>query len=296
MNFPISSSHYVGRFAPSPTGHLHSGSVVTALASWLDARSHKGCWYVRIEDVDVERCRSQYADSILQDLYRLGLYYDGEVMWQSQRFLRYEEILSSLKEKGLAYPCRCTRKSLHQFWANQAIENKINQALPYPGICRPPVKWTDMQKGAWRFYSASGQHDVILKRADGLWAYALAVVVDDADQKVTHVVRGHDLLESTHDQIALHQALGYSPPQYQHIALVYNEKGQKLSKQQGAQAIDTQSPEKAWQVLCCAAQHLGLFIEKDKNKVPVDKEEWRSRLINWTLQWSAMKKERENYY
>lgn len=232
---------YCGRFAPSPTGPLHFGSLVAAVASWLDARAHAGRWLVRIEDIDEARCRPHWGDGILRMLDRLGLFWDGPVVWQSRRKAVYEEALERLWRSGLAYPCGCTRREA---------------AGRYDGRCRNGLQ-PGRSARAWRFRVPAGRvgfhdrwqgwfeqdveaeaGDFILRRADGLFAYQLAVVVDDAGQGVTHVVRGADLLDSTPRQILLQRALGYPQPAYLHHPVVTDEEGRKLSKQNRAPALD----------------------------------------------------------
>lgn len=232
---------YRGRFAPSPTGPLHFGSLVAAVCSWLDARAHGGEWLVRIEDVDETRCRPHWGEEILRTLERLGLCWDGQVIRQTRRKEAYREALDRLKHAGLAYPCGCTRRET---------------AGRYPGRCRsglPP----GATARAWRFRVAPGvagfedrwqgwfgqdvdaeAGDFLLLRADGCFAYQLAVVVDDAAQGITHVVRGADLLDSTPRQILLQGALGFPQPLYLHHPVAVDGDGRKLSKQNRAPALD----------------------------------------------------------
>ncbi len=211
---------YRGRFAPSPTGPLHFGSLVAATASYLDARRHGGEWLVRMEDVDKPREMPGAAASILSDLEYFGFHWDGPVMYQSQRTAAYQEALDRLKAMGMAYPCGCSRKE---------IEGDV-----YPGTCAnglPPGKVAR----SWR---VRGEGDFVVLRADGYFAYQLAVVVDDAAQGITDVVRGADLLDSTPRQVHLQKLLGYPTPRYTHIPVVLAADGQKLSKQNGAEALD----------------------------------------------------------
>jgi len=252
---------YVGRFAPSPTGRLHMGSMVAALASWLDARSQGGTWLLRMEDLDPPREVPGAADDILRTLEAFGLTWDGEVVYQSDRHALYSEALESLKRDGHAFGCICTRKDL----ASTAVDGL------YPGTCKAglpegetPRSWRfDMPKAVQRWEdhgrgpsSVAGDSigDFVLKRADGHWAYHLAVVVDDADQSVTHVVRGADLWTSTAAHMALQQAMNLQTPEYVHVPLVKNDLGQKLSKQTRAQPV---SPRDAANVLAKACQALG---------------------------------------
>ncbi|MDX9952048.1 MAG: tRNA glutamyl-Q(34) synthetase GluQRS, partial [Methylophilaceae bacterium] len=241
---------YRGRFAPSPTGPLHFGSLVAALASYLEARQQQGEWLLRMEDLDTPRNMPGAADAILRSLEAFGFEWDGPVVYQSERHDLYAAALARLQEDGLVYPCGCTRKEI----ADSAIHG-IEGAI-YPGTCRsglPPGKTAR----AWRiraenrtigFDDAIQGHvaqnlardigDFVLKRADGFYAYQLAVVVDDADQGITHVVRGADLLDSTPRQIYLQQVLGLPAMHYAHIPVVLNAQGEKLSKQTQAAAVD----------------------------------------------------------
>jgi glutamyl-Q tRNA(Asp) synthetase len=266
---------YTGRFAPSPTGLLHAGSLVAALASWLDARTHGGQWLVRIEDVDTPRCLPGADQAILQQLAACGLVPDGPVLWQSQRGDAYAAALQNLVNQGWAYPCGCSRKEIE---SAQAVAR--HSAAVYPGTCREGLKgkparawrlnvqavqaalglpaltqWSDRRLGPQQQNVAEEVGDFVLRRADGLWAYQLAVVVDDAAQNVSHVVRGQDLADNTARQIVLQRALGLPTPQYLHTPLVMGANGEKLSKQNGALALDLQHPVLA---LNEAAQVLGL--------------------------------------
>lgn len=267
---------YVGRFAPSPTGLLHAGSLVAALASWLDVRAHQGRWLVRIEDVDTPRCIPGAGEQILNQLARCGLVPDGPVLWQSQRGEIYQQALDQLIAQGLAYPCGCSRKDIE---AAQTSPTERHHAQVYPGTCRaglngkparawrlnvqavrkarglPAVtRWTDRRLGEQAEDVEKEVGDFVLRRADGLWAYQLAVVVDDAAQGITDVVRGEDLADNTARQIVLQQALGLPTPRYMHTPLVLGANGEKLSKQNGAQALDLTDPQAA---LTKAAHTLG---------------------------------------
>ena len=243
------ASPYVGRFAPSPTGPLHPGSLVAAVASWLDARAAGGRWLVRMEDLDRPRCVVGAADTILRQLEAYGLHWDGTVIDQSTRDDAYAAALDSLKAQGLAYPCACTRAQLAQ-----APRNAEGEIL-YPGTCRNGLPAGAVAR-AWRVrvpLGAIGFHDrihgdlsqdlsrevgdFIVKRADQLFAYQLAVVVDDAWQGISHVVRGADLLWNTPRQIVLQTLLGLPTPSYAHVPLITNAAGQKLSKQTLAPAL-----------------------------------------------------------
>lgn len=232
---------YIGRFAPSPTGPLHFGSLLTAVASWCDARAAKGRWLLRIEDVDEIRTRPGAADEICRTLDTFGLYWDGDIRIQSRCKDRYQDCLDRLRRQGDLFWCACTRRDLTRF--SQAV---------YPGLCRTfdsprpdtavrlkvpdpcPVSFHDRVFGQQQEDVAVATGDFVIRRRDGFFAYQLAVVVDDADQGVTHVVRGADLLDNTARQIYLQQRLGFATPVYAHIPLIVNAKGEKLSKQTGA--------------------------------------------------------------
>jgi glutamyl-Q tRNA(Asp) synthetase len=243
------NSEYIGRFAPSPTGPLHFGSLLAATASYLDAKSHQGKWLVRMEDVDRQREVAGAAAHILSTLEAFGFEWDGALLYQSERDEAYQAALEVLKQADLAYPCGCSRKEIAET-AHIGSDGPI-----YPGICRNGLP-AGKQARAWRIKTDShkvifadriqGQQlfnlaemsgDFIIKRADGLFAYQLAVVVDDAMQGITHIVRGADLLDSTPRQIHLQQQLGFYQPSYAHIPVAVNQQGEKLSKQTHAEAI-----------------------------------------------------------
>jgi glutamyl-Q tRNA(Asp) synthetase len=281
---------YIGRFAPSPTGPLHAGSLVAALASWLDARAHGGHWLVRIEDVDTPRCVPGAAEIILHQLVACGLVPDEAPVWQSRRGAFYQSALDQLVSEGQAYPCACSRKDIEQALAAQGYSRARHAELVYPGTCRMGLGGRPAR--AWRFKTAPGlvgwqdrrlgpqQQDVakeigdfVLKRADGLWAYQLAVVVDDAQQGITQIVRGEDLADNTARQILLQKALRLPTPGYLHTPLVLGPNGEKLSKQNGAQPLDTSEP---LSVLNAAARVLGL----PEQPAPVVQA-----LASWQAQW-----------
>lgn len=262
----MTAAAYIGRFAPSPTGPLHLGSLVAALASWLDARSVGGSWRVRMEDLDRPRCDQVSADTILRQLEAYGLSWDGEVLYQSRRDDAYRAALEQLRAEDRVFACTCSRSQLEHARRNAWGE------IVYPGTCRrqthPPaashswrVRTNDVSAHfVDRIHGALQQdlgHDVgdfVVRRADGLFAYQLAVVVDDAHQGVTHVVRGADLLWNTPRQIHLQHLLGLPTPTYAHVPLITNAAGQKLSKQTLAPAL----PERGRrQVLAQALAALG---------------------------------------
>ena len=271
---------YVGRFAPSPTGLLHAGSLVAALASYLDARQQGGRWLVRIEDVDTPRCILGADVALLEQLRLCGMVSDAPVMYQSQRNAAYEAALGQLIKRGLAYPCGCSRKDIEAAQAEQGRLKQRHTAAVYPGTCRnglqgkaarawrldvqrvidtlqlpTPLQWQDRRLGEQTQDVAQEVGDFVLRRADGLWAYQLAVVVDDAAQGVSDVVRGEDLADNTARQILLQRALGLPTPRYLHTPLVFGANGEKLSKQNGAQALDLSNP---LQAVNQAARVLGL--------------------------------------
>jgi glutamyl-Q tRNA(Asp) synthetase len=274
---------YRGRYAPSPTGPLHAGSLVAALASHLDARAHSGTWLVRIEDVDTPRCIEGMDKTILKQLAALGLTSDEPPVHQSQRSALYQAALDKLIAEDKAFPCSCSRKDVAEAIAKANPKAKPKHGeLVYPGTCRYGMtqQLAPNAQPAWRFIT-SGEvkaqiGDFVLKRADGCFTYQLAVVVDDALQGITHVVRGADLQDNTPRQIALQQALGYPTPQYLHTPLVMAADGQKLSKQNGADALDTANPletlNAAAKVLNLTAQHTSIA---DALKV-------------WTVQWRSL--------
>jgi glutamyl-Q tRNA(Asp) synthetase len=274
-------SSYIGRFAPSPTGPLHAGSLVAALASWLDARAHGGRWLVRIEDVDVPRCIPGADQLILSQLASCGLIPDDAPLYQSQRVEVYQQALNQLLVLGHAYPCACTRAEISQANANLGQTKQRHGDLVYPGTCRPQrgglhgksarawrlqvpdapkdlITWADRVLGPQQQHLASAVGDFVVKRADGMWAYQLAVVVDDAAQGVTDVVRGEDLCDNTPRQILLQRWLGLPTPRYMHTPLVRGHNGEKLSKQNGAKALDLSSPVAALQA---AGKALGMDVQ-----------------------------------
>jgi glutamyl-Q tRNA(Asp) synthetase len=271
-------SEYVGRFAPSPTGPLHFGSLVAALASYMQARAAKGKWLLRIEDLDLPREQPGAADQILRALERFGFEWDGPVLWQSARLERYRAVLEDLLRRGFAYPCGCSRKELE----DSALA--IDGSRIYPGTCRhglapgkspralrlrthaAPIGFDDLIQGPMQQRVEREVGDFVLKRADGVYAYQLAVVVDDLDQGVTDVVRGADLLDSTARQIHLQRILGAPTPRYAHVPVAVDAAGQKLSKQTGATPIDIADPARE---LARARRFLGQREEGwDLSRVP----------------------------
>jgi glutamyl-Q tRNA(Asp) synthetase len=335
---------YVGRFAPSPTGLLHAGSLVAALGSWLDARAHAGRWLVRIEDVDTPRCQPGADHEILRQLAVCGLLPDEPPIWQSQRGAAYAAALDDLLARGLAYPCTCTRSQIAAAMAASGRPHRPHGELVYPGTCRPAtptpiatrtehrspapavtadgqpvadaagpavaadatsdaatqgvaspptlrhavrlriepgaaslVDWIDRRLGPQQQDVSADVGDFVLRRADGLWAYQLAVVVDDAAQGVTHIVRGQDLADNTARQILLQRLLGLATPAYLHLPLVLAADGHKLSKQNGATPLDLTNPLAALQA---AARVLGLPGAAPGASLP-------DALAGWAAAWAA---------
>ena len=274
---------YIGRFAPSPTGPLHAGSLVAALASYLDARAHSGKWLVRIEDVDAPRCIDGMDTTILQQLADLDLVPDEPPVYQSQRNALYQAALDKLIAEHKVFSCSCSRKDVAEAIATANPTAKPRHGeLVYPGTCRHGMTQS-LAAGAqpsWRFITRGDVKaqigDFVLKRADGCFTYQLAVVVDDALQDITHVVRGADLLDNTPRQIALQQALGYPTPLYLHSPLVMAADGQKLSKQNGAAALNTANPLKT---LNAAAKVLNLTTQLGNAN---------EALLAWTAQWRSL--------
>lgn len=295
-----------GRFAPSPTGPLHAGSLVAALASWLDvrARGAQARWLVRIEDADTERCLPGLGEHILGQLAACGLLPDETPVWQTQRSARYQGALDALVAMHRAYPCGCSRKDIDTALAARGVTHTRHGERVYPGTCRhglhgksarawrfaveplvaaPQVQnvhWTDRRLGPQRQDVVAEVGDFVLRRADGPWAYQLAVVVDDADQGVTDIVRGEDLADNTARQILLQRALGLPTPSYLHTPLVLAPDGQKLSKQNGAKALDLGTPAAALRALDTAAQALGLPANTATNLTEA--------LAGWVTPWRGL--------
>ncbi len=254
----IEGQHYIGRFAPSPTGPLHFGSVVVALASWLDARHHNGRWLLRIEDIDPPREDPKAPDQIMRQLAALGLHWDGAPLFQSQRLDAYQAALEDLKTRSLAYPCTCSRRDLPPIYPGTCQSRRFETTLtPYAIRLHIPstrINLADPIQGpqAWQLPTEIG--DFIIKRRDGWFAYQLAVTVDDAFQQISHVVRGSDLLDSTPKQIVLAQLLHRPSVSYAHIPLMVDQHGLKLSKSTGAAATSMDAPtaciRQALKVLC----------------------------------------------
>lgn len=290
---------YRGRFAPSPTGPLHAGSMVAALASWLDARVHGGAWLVRIEDIDSARCSPGADRIILQQLIACRLLPDEPPLYQSTRGAAYESALQRLFDAGAVYRCNCTRSRIAEHWQRLGHSRSRHVEWPYPGTCRDRIDlshsagcavrlrcaapaesscidWTDRRLGPRSQDVCGVLGDFVVLRADRVWAYQLAVVVDDAAQGISDVVRGEDLADNTPRQIRVQRALGLPTPRYLHTPLVLANDGSKLSKQNGATPIDAAHP---LSVLRAAGSVLGLY------HVGVDVDDWLSQAVaHWHRQ------------
>lgn len=285
----MDKSIYRGRFAPSPTGELHFGSLIAAVGSYLDARANKGEWIVRIEDVDSTRCHPEYETSILKTLEAFGFEWDGPVIRQTDRIDAYRDAFNRLKRDGLVYGCACTRREI----ADSSIG--IDGAPIYPGICREglpdgktarawrlrvpdrTLAFTDRIQGSQSQNLEKDVGDVVLLRADGLFAYQLAVVVDDAEQGINHIVRGADLLASTPRQMWLYECLKEPVPVYAHLPLAVNDHGEKLSKQTQAAPVGSSDPVV---MLKAAVRFLNLAPEKDDFALH---DFWNWAIMNWSI-------------
>ncbi|MBL8453772.1 MAG: tRNA glutamyl-Q(34) synthetase GluQRS [Zoogloea sp.] len=281
----------VGRFAPSPTGPLHFGSMVAALGSCLSVRTRGGRWLLRIEDVDAPRSVPGAADGILRTLEAYGFAWDGEVVWQTRRTAAYQAAFERLEAAGMLFGCACTRREM----ADSALARDGTRR--YPGTCRAGLA-AGREARAWRLRVPAGRirfddgvqgvieedvaadvGDFVLLRADGLFAYQLAVVVDDAEAGVTEVLRGADLLDSTARQIVLQRLLDYPTPAYAHLPVATNAAGEKLSKQTLARSVDGQDPAR---VLVDALDFLGQGPPVDLAESGLDAV-WQWAMGNWSL-------------
>jgi glutamyl-Q tRNA(Asp) synthetase len=317
-NLPSPAIGYRGRFAPSPTGPLHAGSLVAALGSWLDARKNGGKWLLRMEDLDTPRCVPGADLQIQSQLLACGLSWDEGVIYQSQRQNAYQSALERLKGLNCLYPCTCSRQTIAIALEKLGVKTPRNQEMIYPGTCRPAALESahfesayllgnsrndlgDLKK-AWRIALPENCHiefldlalgtqsqdlnaevgDFVLRRSDSLFTYQLAVVVDDAEQGITHIVRGKDLLTNTARQIFLQEKLGYLRPRYLHLPLVLDGHGEKLSKQTLATQINTQDQKHALYELRKAANHLGLKDLPDSENTTI--AEW---LLAATHAWQS---------
>jgi glutamyl-Q tRNA(Asp) synthetase len=285
----VTNTLYRGRFAPSPTGNPHLGTLVAAVASYLQARTNNGEWLLRIEDVDTTRRVPGADDTMLRTLDKFGFEWDGEVVWQSKRSAFYQQALDQLNDEGLVFPCTCSRKLLAQ--------TAIEQSGVYPGTCRSQklpfphehairvrvpdttISFDDAVIGEYQQSLAAECGDFIIRRRDGLFAYQLAVVVDDALQGITEIVRGADLLDSTPRQIFLQQCLNYTRPAYLHLPLLLDHGGRKLSKSEGAAELNPDRPVKS---IHAALDHLGQQPPTDlKQAGTVDVWQWA--IENWSI-------------
>src|SRR5262245_3797492 len=292
---------YVGRFAPTPSGPLHPGSLVAALASWLDARAHGGRWLVRIEDVDTPRNEPGAEQIILGQLAICGLIADEEPLLQSTRVAAYEEALVRLAEGGQVYPCGCSRREVEQVLITLGFLQERDEERVYPGTCRGglrgkparamrvlttlggedvTIRWIDRRLGRQRQNLTREVGDFIVKRADGIFAYQLAVVVDDAHQGITHIVRGEDLADNTPRQIHLQRLMGLPEPHYLHTPLVMGIDGHKLSKQNGAAPLDVSDP-------VAVLQQAGRVLELPRIEA-LSVSEWLTAATRaWATRWVA---------
>lgn len=262
---------WVGRFAPTPSGSLHFGSLVAALGSYLIAKHHHGEWLLRIEDLDPPRVVKGAVDDILRTLEVFGFEWDSAVIYQSQRGAFYQAAIDKLKQLNLVYPCSCSRKQILQrnagvydnYCRHKQIEDNLSN---YALRARFSHRWSDFEDnilGRCSFCTSADTQDFVVQRRDGLYAYQLAVVVDDIQQGVNHVVRGADIIDSTPRQNFLYQALGYQPPEYYHLPLVVDEQGEKLSKRKFSTAIGGYNPGE-W--LIKALQHLEQPVLPEMNQ------------------------------
>ncbi len=307
-----SSRPYVGRFAPSPSGPLHAGSLVAALGSWLDARAHGGRWLVRLEDVDTSRCDPAWGPVILDQLARCSLQPDAPPQWQSARGALYAAALARLQATGRVYACDCSRQAIRLARQAQGSEAAATEdgELVYPGTCRDRglapsphtawrlrtgtaahpvlIDWEDRRCGPQHQNVTQAVGDFVLRRRDGLWAYQLAVVVDDAEQAVTHVVRGEDLLGNTARQIHLQRLLGHPTPAYLHTPLVCDAQGRKLSKHVGAPAVALDSPAAVRSALGEAAQALALDLPARLWESGSLGDALAAMVQAWRLRWCAL--------
>ncbi|QAR47535.1 tRNA glutamyl-Q(34) synthetase GluQRS [Kosakonia cowanii] len=277
-------SHYIGRFAPSPSGELHFGSLIAALGSYLQARAQHGIWRVRIENIDPPREVPGAAETILRQLEHYGLHWDGEVLWQSRRHEAYREVLMRLHREGLSYFCTCTRARIqsvggfydgHCRTLNHGPENAAVRLLQR----QPVLEFTDRLRGRIVAEEKLAREDFIIHRRDGLFAYNLAVVVDDHFQGVTEIVRGADLIAPTVRHLSLYQQLGWPAPEYVHLPLALNEQGDKLSKQNHAPALPEGDPRP---VLIRALQFMNQDVTKEWQDLSLE-DLLEKAVANWSL-------------
>ncbi|XTZ37664.1 tRNA glutamyl-Q(34) synthetase GluQRS [Salmonella enterica] len=277
-------SHYIGRFAPSPSGELHFGSLIAALGSYLQARAHQGLWRVRIEDIDPPREIPGAASIILHQLEHYGLHWDGEVLWQSQRHEAYREVLATLQRESLSYFCTCSRARIQSIGGIYDGYCRTRHNDPQNAAVRllqqhPVLHFNDKLRGRINADEKLAREDFIIHRRDGLFAYNLAVVVDDHYQGVTEIVRGADLIEPTVRQISLYQHLGWQPPEYIHLPLALNDQGMKLSKQNHAPALPASDPRP---IIIRALQFLNQQVTYEWQDFSIDKL-LENAVANWSL-------------
>ncbi|HAT1598027.1 tRNA glutamyl-Q(34) synthetase GluQRS [Raoultella ornithinolytica] len=281
----MNDSHYIGRFAPSPSGELHFGSLIAALGSYLQARAQNGIWRVRIEDIDPPREVPGAASTILRQLEHYGLHWDGEVLWQSQRHEAYREQLAWLHEQGLCYYCTCTRARIHAVGGVydghcRDLRLSANDAALRLRQTRPVLAFYDRLRGTLVADEALAREDFIIHRRDGLFAYNLAVVVDDHFQGVSEIVRGADLIEPTVRQISLYQHFGWQAPDYVHLPLAVNAQGNKLSKQNHAPALPEGDPRPE---IMRALMFLNQDIEQEWRALSIE-DLLKNAVANWDPQ------------
>ena len=285
----MTTKHYRGRFAPSPTGLPHLGTLIAAIASYLQARVNGGEWLLRIEDVDTARRVAGADDAILRTLDRFGFEWDEEVVRQSARTAHYQQALDRLEADERIFHCTCSRKLLAQtaseldgIYPGTCRSRKLPLAHEHAVRLRVPAITIDFEDAVVGEYSqalASECGDFVIKRRDGLFAYQLAVVVDDADQRITEVVRGSDLLDSTPRQIFLQQCLDYARPGYLHLPLLLDPEGRKLSKSAGAAELN---PDRPVPSICAALNHLGQAVPADLGHAGIS-DIWQWALENWNI-------------
>jgi glutamyl-Q tRNA(Asp) synthetase len=284
LNLSKSCTQYRGRFAPSPSGYLHFGSLIAALASYLHAKHQQGLWLVRIEDIDPPREMVGASSAILATLDAYGLHWDEPVLYQSQQSDLYRNVLEQLAEQKLTYYCQCTRaqiKALGGIYQGQcqnknlSLKNSATRLHNQQGI----FHYFDLIQGEYLCHQTLAKEDFILSRKDGLFAYQLAVVVDDIYQNISHVIRGCDLLEPTTRQLSLYKQLGYQAPQFGHVPLAVTEPGFKLSKQNKAPAINNKNPVPS---LISALNFLGQKAPNELHTYSVE------QIIQWAIEnWST---------
>lgn len=274
------TTQYIGRFAPSPSGPLHFGSLIAALGSYLQAKSHQGKWLLRIEDLDPPREVAGAASLIIQTIENYGLEWDGDIIYQSKRHDLYQSQIEQWLKENNAYYCQCTRKQIKEdggFYLGHCREkhhSEKNAAVRL--VMQHPVEsFNDIKHGTIAIPNQLAQEDFIIKRRDGLFAYNLAVVLDDIDQGITEVVRGADLIEPTGRQISLYRQLGAKEVTYLHLPLAVDQNGHKLSKQNHAPAIDNKNPKPT---LLAALQFLGFIIPLEVQHATLNE------ILQWAIQ------------